>query len=91
MFVIFIAPDGKSLDYTNAKVKEYEAIVEKNENVRRMIVAVGGGRGATTGNRGFGVLILKDRNEGTKTQFEIASDLRKELAGCCNWCRTSNY
>lgn len=81
MFVIFIAPDGKSLDYTNAKVKEYEAIVEKNENVRRMIVAVGGGRGATTGNRGFGVLILKDRNERTKTQFEIASDLRKELAG----------
>ncbi|WP_419172591.1 efflux RND transporter permease subunit [Halobacteriovorax sp.] len=81
MFVIFIAPDGKSLDYTNAKVKEYEAIVEKNENVRRMIVAVGGGRGATSGNRGFGVLILKDRNERTKTQFEIASDLRKELAG----------
>ncbi|EQC51307.1 efflux RND transporter permease subunit [Bacteriovorax sp. DB6_IX] len=81
MFVIFIAPDGKSLDYTNAKVKEYEAIVEKHEDVRRMIVAVGGGRGATTGNRGFGVIILKDREKREKTQFQIASELRKQLSG----------
>jgi len=81
MFVVFIAPDGKSLDYTDSKVKEYEAIVKKNENVERMIVAVGGGRGATTGNRGFGVIILKDQSKRTKSQFEIASDLRQELSG----------
>lgn len=81
MFVIFIAPDGKSLDYTNSKVKEYEAIVKKNENVERMIVAVGGGRGVTTGNRGFGVIILKDLSQRTKSQFEVASDLREDLAG----------
>lgn len=80
MFVIFIAPDGKSLDYTNEKVKEYEKIVEKNPDVRRMIVAVGGGRGATTGNRGFGVIILKDREERTNSQFEVAAALRKELS-----------
>ncbi len=81
MFVIFIAPDGKSLDYTDAKVKEYEQIVEKNENVQRMIVAVGGGRGATTGNRGFGVIILKDRDKRKLDQFEVATQLRKDLAG----------
>ncbi len=81
MFVLFIAPDGKSLDYTDAKVKEYEAIVQKNENVERMIVAVGGGRGVTTGNRGFGVIILKDLNERKKSQFEVASDLREQLSG----------
>ena len=81
MFVIFIAPDGKSLDYTDSKVKEYEAIVKQNENVERMIVAVGGGRGATSGSRGFGVIILKDQSKRTKSQFEIASDLRKELSG----------
>ena len=80
MFVVFIAPDGRSLDYTDAKVKEYEAIVKKNPNVKRMIVAVGGGRGATTGNRGFGVLILNDLSKRTKTQFEVAADLRKELS-----------
>lgn len=81
MFVIFIAPDGKSLDYTNEKVKEYEAIVAKNENVQRMIVAVGGGRGVTTGNRGFGVLILKDRDKRELDQFQVAAQLRKELSG----------
>jgi HAE1 family hydrophobic/amphiphilic exporter-1 len=81
MFVIFIAPDGKSLDYTDSKVKEYEAIVSKNENVERMIVAVGGGRGSTTGNRGFGVLILKDISERSKTQFEVATELREQLSG----------
>lgn len=80
MFVIFIAPDGKSLDYTDAKVKEYEAIVKKNEAVERMIVAVGGGRGATTGNRGFGVLILKDQSKRSKSQFEVAAELRKQLS-----------
>lgn len=80
MFVVFIAPDGKSLEYTDSKVKEYEAIVKKNPNIKRMIVAVGGGRGATTGNRGFGVLILKDLSERKKSQFEVASDLRKELS-----------
>jgi len=81
MFVIFIAPDGKSLDYTDAKVKEYEAIVSKNENVERVIVAVGGGRGATTGNRGFGVLILKDLEQRSKSQFEVATELREQLSG----------
>lgn len=81
MFVIFIAPDGKSLDYTDAKVREYEAIVEKHPAVERMIVAVGGGRGATTGNRGFGVLILKDQSERVKSQFEVAAELREQLSG----------
>ncbi|WP_417336220.1 efflux RND transporter permease subunit [Halobacteriovorax marinus] len=79
MFVIFIAPDGKSLDYTNEKVKQYEKIVQANENVQRVIVSVGGGRGVSTGNRGFGVVILKDRSERKKSQFEVAADLRKEL------------
>lgn len=81
MFVIFIAPDGKSLDYTDSKVKEYEKIVMGNSDVERVIVAVGGGRGATTGNRGFGVIILKNLETRQKSQFEVASDLRKELEG----------
>ncbi len=79
MFAVFIAPDGKSLDYTNERVKQYEKIVMANENVRRVIVSVGGGRGVSSGNRGFGVILLKDRDKRDKTQFEIAADLRKEL------------
>ncbi len=81
MFVVFIAPDGKSLDYTDSKVKEYEAIAMKNKNIERIIVAVGGGRGATTGNRGFGVILLKDQSKRSLSQFEVASQLRKELSG----------
>lgn len=81
MFVVFIAPDGKSLHYTNEKVKEYEEIISKNENVERYIVAVGGRGGGTSGNRGFGVVILKDLKQRTKSQFEVAADLRAALAG----------
>lgn len=79
MFAVFIAPDGKSLDYTNERVKQYEKIVMANENVRRVIVSVGGGRGVSSGNRGFGVILLKDRDKRSKSQFEVAADLRKEL------------
>ena len=79
MFVIFIAPDGKSLDYTNERVEEYEKIVMANENVERVIISVGGGRGVSSGSRGFGVVILKDQKERSKSQFEVASDLRKDL------------
>ena len=81
MFVVFMAPDGKSLEHTDSKVREYEEIVSKNENIRRTIVAVGGGRGVTTGNRGFGVIILKDLKERSLSQFEVAAQLRKQLAG----------
>lgn len=79
MFVVFIAPDGKSLGYTNSKVKEFEKIVSSNKDVDRVIVAVGGGGGASSGNRGFGVLILKDLEERSKSQFEVAADLRNQL------------
>ncbi len=79
MFVIFIAPDGKSLDYTDSKVKQFEKIVMNHSSVERVIAAVGGGRGATTGNRGFGVIILKELNKRDKSQFEVANELRKQL------------
>ncbi|MCB9059969.1 MAG: efflux RND transporter permease subunit [Halobacteriovoraceae bacterium] len=79
MFVIFIAPDGKSIDYTNSRVKEFEKIVMAHQSVRKVIVAVGGGRGATSGNRGFGVIILKDLEKRSKSQFEVADELRKQF------------
>jgi multidrug efflux pump len=79
MFVIFIAPDGKSLEYTDAKIKEYEKIVSGHADVKRVIVSAGGGGGGSGGNRGFGVIILKDRSERQKNQFQIATELREQL------------
>ncbi|MCO4753070.1 MAG: efflux RND transporter permease subunit [Bacteriovoracaceae bacterium] len=79
MFVVFMAPDGKSLDYTDAKVKEFEKIASAHKDIRRIIVAVGGGRGSSSGNRGFGVLILKDLDQRDNSQFEIADQLRAQV------------
>lgn len=76
LFVIFLAPDGKSLEYTTNKVAEFEKIVAQNEGVERQFMAVGGfGQGGES-NRGNGVIILKDRDKRELGQFEIAEQLR---------------
>jgi len=84
LFILFLAPDGKSLEYTSRKVAQFEEIVKKHPAVLRTFVAVGGfGRGGQ-GNRGNGVIILKHRDEREQNQFEVASDIReqvKEIAG----------
>lgn len=79
IFVVFIAPDGKNIYYTDSKIKEYEAIVSKHPDVARYIVSAGGGGGGGQGNRGFGILLLKDRPERKKSQFEVADELREQL------------
>lgn len=79
LFVILIAPEGKSIEYTVKKAKEFEDIVRAHPDVERVFVAAGGfGRGGQ-GNRGNGVVILKDQAERTQSQFEIADDLRASL------------
>lgn len=79
LFCIFIAPDGRSMDYTNEKVRQFEELMKKNSNVLRTYVAVGGfGRGGQ-GNRGNGVVILKPKSERELSQAEVASQLREEI------------
>ncbi|MCB0391922.1 MAG: efflux RND transporter permease subunit [Bdellovibrionales bacterium] len=78
LFLIFLAPDGKSLEYTTNKVKEFEEIVKQQEGVERQFTAVGGfGQGGQS-NRGNGIIILKELDQRTKTQFEIAEELREK-------------
>jgi multidrug efflux pump len=81
LFVVFNAPDGKNLAYTNSKIKEYEAIISKHPDVARYIVTVGGGGGGSGSgsNRGSGVIILKDLGERKQTQFQFAEELREQL------------
>lgn len=79
LFCIFLAPDGRSMDYTNEKVRQFENIVSKNSNVLRTYVAVGGfGRGGQ-GNRGNGVVVLKPKSERKLSQAEVAALLREEV------------
>lgn len=79
LFLIFQAPDGKSLEYTEKKVAEFEAIVSKYEEVEILFVAVGGfGQGGQS-NKGNGVVVLKPINERKYSQFEIADRLREEI------------
>ncbi|MCF8059246.1 MAG: efflux RND transporter permease subunit [Bacteriovoracaceae bacterium] len=79
LFCIFLAPDGRSMEYTNEKVRKFEEIVSKNPYVERTYVAVGGfGRGGQ-GNRGNGVVVLKPKSERDLTQAEVAAKLREEV------------
>lgn len=78
LFVVFIGPDGKSLEYTTRKIKEFEEIVKKHPDTDRQFMAVGGfGRGGQS-NRGMGIVVLKDQDQRQKSQFEIAEELRKQ-------------
>ncbi|MCB0421248.1 MAG: efflux RND transporter permease subunit [Bdellovibrionales bacterium] len=78
LFLVFNAPEGKSLEYTNEKIRQFESIAQKHSDVLRTFVAVGGfGRGGQ-GNKGNGVVILKNREDRKKSQFLIAKELREE-------------
>tara|TARA_B100001248_G_scaffold261335_2_gene252184 strand:+ start:11143 stop:14217 length:3075 start_codon:yes stop_codon:yes gene_type:complete len=78
LFVIFLAPDGKSLEYTTNKVKKFEDIVRQHPAVARQFMAVGGfGQGGQS-NRGNGVIILKDRDQRELSQFDVATELREQ-------------
>jgi multidrug efflux pump len=79
LFVIFLAPEGKSMEYTDEKVKQFEDIVRAHPGVARTFVAIGGFGQGGQGNRGNGVVILKPAKEREQSQFEIAAKLRAEL------------
>ena len=79
LFTIFVAPDGKSMQYTDQKVREFEKIVGEHPDVERVTTAVGGfGRGGQ-GNKGNGFIILKPLGVRKKTQFQVAEELRANL------------
>lgn len=76
IFVIFLGPDGTSTQYTLGKVAEFESIVAAHPDIEKQFMAVGGfGQGGQS-NRGNGIIVLKDLSQRTKTQFEIAEELR---------------
>ena len=76
--VMFLSPDGKSMQYTDSKVREFEKLVMAHPAVKRVFVAVGGFGQGGQGNRGNGVIVLKDRDQ-RPSQTEVVRTLRKQL------------
>ncbi len=73
------APQGVSLDYTAAKMREIEALVEPlraSGEVTNMFLIAGAGGQA---NRGFVVLTLADWGDRARSQAEIVGDLNAAL------------
>ncbi len=77
---LFMAPDGKSLEYTQKKVEEFEKIVATVPEIERNFVSVGGfGRGSS-GNKGNGILILKPFHQRERSTAEVLEDVQKKVS-----------
>ncbi|MCB1214213.1 MAG: efflux RND transporter permease subunit [Deltaproteobacteria bacterium] len=80
LFLSFLAPEGKSLEYTDQKIKEFEKIMAAHPAIDRYVVAVGGFGEGGQGNQGNGVAILKNFEDRKESHTEVAADLRKSAA-----------
>ncbi len=75
------APQGVSLDYTNGKMREIEALIEPlraSKEVKSVFAIAGMGGQA---NRGFVVVTLADWAARTRSQQEIAAEISAGLQG----------
>jgi hydrophobic/amphiphilic exporter-1 (mainly G- bacteria), HAE1 family len=71
-------PVGSSLDYTAVKVAQVEAELKKIPEVKLLYSGAGGGRGKNTG---WINVILKPRNERTRSQKQIEDVARDSVKG----------
>ncbi len=78
IFTIFLAPDGRSMDYTSEKISQFEKIALAHPAVERTFVAIGGFGQGGQGNRGNGVLILKKPHERELGIAAVSEELRAQ-------------
>ena len=71
-------PVGSSLDYTTVKVAQAEVELKKIPEIKLLYSGAGGGRGKNTG---WINVILKPRNERTRTQKQIEDAARDSVKG----------
>jgi HAE1 family hydrophobic/amphiphilic exporter-1 len=75
------SPVGSSLAMTDAKIREVEAYLKTRPEILRSYTSIGGGPGGgSTPNQAIIGLILVERNQRGKTQAELMSEFRKDLA-----------
>ena len=74
------APLGSSIDYTDAKLREVEGILDNYPEMRTEFSLIGLGTAGQV-NQGTVVVRMAPRNERKRSQQEIILLLRKDLAG----------
>ncbi|MEY3200963.1 MAG: hypothetical protein RIR70_513 [Pseudomonadota bacterium] len=72
-------PLGSSLDYTDAKLREVEAVLNRYPSIQTEFAIIGLGAAGQV-NRGTVVVRMAPRNERTVRQQDILPIIRKELA-----------
>lgn len=72
-------PVSSSLERTNEKVAQVEALVADLKEVKMVSTRIGGGSGGR--NEARVGLVLKSRMERSRTQFEIETEVRERLRG----------
>lgn len=72
-------PPGSSLEFTESKAKEIEAIVKKNPNVKTFFSSIGAGGPSSEVNQFSMPITLISREKRPQTHLQIMDDLRKEF------------
>jgi HAE1 family hydrophobic/amphiphilic exporter-1 len=79
-FLVFLrAPLGSSIDYTNAKLKEVEALLNTHPEIHTEFAIIGLGSAGQV-NQGTVVVRMAPREERRASQQEVLTKLRKDLA-----------
>jgi len=72
-------PLGSSIDYTDAKLREVEAILNRHPEIRTEFVIIGLGSAGQV-NQGLAIVRMAPREERQRSQREVIAAIRKELA-----------
>ena len=80
LFLQMETPIGSSLEYTDQRMREVEALIMNQDFVERYFIAVGGMGAGGQANVANMFVTLKDRSQRALSQREIASQLRQRLS-----------
>jgi HAE1 family hydrophobic/amphiphilic exporter-1 len=72
-------PLGSSIDYTNTKLREVEAVLDRYPEIRTEFALIGLGTAGQV-NQGTVIVRMAPRHERTRSQHEVIGAIRKELA-----------
>ncbi|MDH5639209.1 MAG: efflux RND transporter permease subunit, partial [Nitrospinota bacterium] len=77
--IIFKAPLGSNIEYTDGKLKKIEAILRSQEEVEKFFCGIGLGRGMGQVNQGMAFVNLTPRRERDRSQAQVMAAINKEL------------
>ncbi|MDH4183945.1 MAG: efflux RND transporter permease subunit [Nitrospinota bacterium] len=78
--VIFKAPLGSNIDYTDGKLKQIEQILRSHKEVEKFFCGIGLGQGVGQVNQGMAFVNLTPRSQRRLSQTQVMAALNKEFA-----------